>query len=190
VVITVSKLYVLMMGDKTVFVTVGTTLFEPLVAAVVSETSRQWMERAGYTRLVVQYGKGVPPVLLQQRQQQQKQKQLTVELYDFKPSLSQDMAAADLIVCHAGAGTLMEALQMGAGKKVIVTVINTALMDNHQTEVAHALSEKHFLYVVDDAADLVSHWDQVEQFQPVRYDGGDPHDIPRLLDTFYGLKAE
>lgn len=190
---------------KTIFVTVGTTLFEPLVDAVMSEAALQWMAHAGYTHLIVQYGKGAKPALVPH---DHPPLSLMVELYAFKPSLESDMRAADLILCHAGAGTLMEALQLGTDAngcvaKKIVTVINTALMDNHQAEVAHALAAHKLLFVVEQASDLVLPstsssteslsssgrccWDAMEKFQPAPYTGGDPHDVPRLLDGFFGF---
>mmetsp|Transcript_24970 Transcript_24970/g.99170 ORF Transcript_24970/g.99170 Transcript_24970/m.99170 type:complete len:184 (+) Transcript_24970:227-778(+) len=47
-----------------------------------------------------------------------------------------EMAAAGLVVSHAGAGSLMEALAL---KKRVVAVVNAALMGNHQVELADAL---------------------------------------------------
>jgi beta-1,4-N-acetylglucosaminyltransferase len=172
---------------KTVFVTVGTTLFEPLVAAVVTPSALQWMTKNGYTHLIVQYGKGVKPVV---EQKNVSLSDLTIELYDFKPSLRNDMLKADCIICHAGAGTLMEALAMG---KKVVAVINTALMDNHQAELAYALSAHKLLFVVESAVELaaISKWDALEKFQAVPYTGGDEHDVPRILDRFFRFdKAE
>jgi len=52
-----------------------------------------------------------------------------VEHFDFAPGLCDRIAEAALIVSHAGAGSLFEAL--GAGK-VVVAVPNALLMHNHQ----------------------------------------------------------
>jgi beta-1,4-N-acetylglucosaminyltransferase len=172
---------------KTVLVTVGTTLFESLVAAVLDEAALKWMRTTGYTHLVVQYGKGVRPDIEAQLQYIDKSTIPDIELYDFKPSLMDDMKSADLVVCHAGAGTLMEALTL---QRKIVTVINTILMDNHQTEVAHALAQYNLVYVVESAAQLSRCWVDIAAFQPSPYQGGDPYDVPRLLDAFLGLKAD
>lgn len=169
-----------MAKHKTIFVTVGTTLFEALVEAVLTEGALQWMVDNKYTHLIVQYGKGHKPVLLTNCTDL-----LEIELYDFKPSLNEDMQKADLILCHAGAGTLMEALPMP--RKKIATVINTALMDNHQAELAHALARLKLLWVVDDLSVAALPWNDIEHFQPVPYTGGDEHDVPRMLDSFFGF---
>lgn len=174
-----------MKETKTVFVTVGTTLFEPLVSAVLDESALQWMGRAGFTHLVVQYGKGVKPTISPPKSEGSNDSNLpTIILYDFKPSLMDDMKCADLLICHAGAGTLMEALTL---QRKIVTVINTKLMDNHQTELAHALSRHNYVTVVESADLLSSSWKAIEDFTPTPYQGGDPYDIPRLLDSFFGF---
>eukprot|EP00975_Prorocentrum_lima_P019488 4104021-Prorocentrum_lima.AAC.1 len=49
------------------------------------------------------------------------------------------MERAELIVSHAGAGSIVEALRL---RKKLVVVVNTALMDNHQLELAEALADR------------------------------------------------
>lgn len=163
---------------KQAFVTVGTTLFEALVEACLHETCLDWLIENGFTNLVIQYGKGRKPNLPSSTR-------IQIHCYAFQPSLAADMEASHLIFCHAGAGTLMEALSL---HKTIVTVINTSLMDNHQTELAYALAKKGHLYVVDGPEYLDKAWNAIQKFQPVQYGGGDPHDFPRLLDSFFGVK--
>lgn len=53
-----------------------------------------------------------------------------------------DFKSADLIISHAGAGTVLEVLRM-QGKKLIICV-NNSLQENHQCELADALSEKKY----------------------------------------------
>lgn len=60
------------------------------------------------------------------------------EVYDYKPFLNEDMNWADLIISHAGAGTTMEALDLG---KPLIVVPNRNLMDDHQLELAGKLAE-------------------------------------------------
>lgn len=82
---------------------------------------------------------------------------LTTEHYGLKPSLDADMRQASLVITHAGYGCtrpggtifvglcslcapgLMEALTLG---KRVVAVVNEALMDNHQEDIATELARQ------------------------------------------------
>jgi UDP-N-acetylglucosamine transferase subunit ALG13 len=46
------------------------------------------------------------------------------------------MRGADLVISHAGAGSVLEALH---AHKSLLVVVNDSLMDNHQTELAHKM---------------------------------------------------
>lgn len=168
--------------NKTLFVTVGTTLFEALVAAVTTPSALEWMVENSYTHLIIQYGKGQKPSLAPNEK-------LTVVCYDFKPSLEHDMMAANLIVSHAGAGTVMEGLRL---QKKLVVVINTALMDNHQTELASAMGERRHLYVVDSPELLanVETWKEFEAFEAVSKKPGNKQHFAQLLDHFFGIDKQ
>lgn len=163
----------------TIFVTVGTTLFEALIQAVTIREALEWMSQNGYTRLVVQYGKGAKPTI------PEKAPPIQVDCYDFKASLADDMKEADLILSHAGAGTVMEILRM---QKRAAVVINTILMHNHQTELAHAMGERGHLYVVETPELLLQSvddtWKKIHEFKPTPHTGGNAHDVPHILDHF------
>lgn len=111
------------MPDRTVFATVGTTQFDALTQALVSVEVIKLLAQQGYTRLLLQIGRGAEPVLSSPAPA------LPVEWYRFKDSLAQDMRSAGLIVSHAGAGSIMEGLKCDA---CLLVVVNDALMDNHQ----------------------------------------------------------
>jgi len=88
---------------------------------------------------------------------------LEIVSYAFKPSLLQDMREADLIICHCGAGTILEVLSL---QKKAVGVINPILMDNHQKELADAMSERNMMIISSDPSDLIdsltkANWDQL-----------------------------
>jgi beta-1,4-N-acetylglucosaminyltransferase len=83
------------------FVTVGTTRFNELVDAVTTTQSLEWMEKEGFTHLLIQYGTGSQPKFPPHNGSFQ----IQMECYSFRPSLKQDMETADLILSHAGAGT-------------------------------------------------------------------------------------
>lgn len=51
-----------------------------------------------------------------------------MEHFKFKPSLTDDYKNADLIICHGGAGTILECLRL---RKKIIVINNDSLMDNH-----------------------------------------------------------
>jgi UDP-N-acetylglucosamine transferase subunit ALG13 len=207
---------------KTAFVTVGTTLFESLIETVTNDFVLEQLMEHGFTKLVIQYGKGKRPTIVQQQESasSSSSKKLQIECYDFKPSLLPDLQAADLIISHAGAGTLMEATSLLKNpppppttsttnnenpknkeeKKnhhhrtmiIIVAVINTILMDNHQTELAYALRDTGCICVMDTASDLLQpdRWPTIMTcWQPTAWRKGDDDDVPRILNHFFGFPA-
>ena len=104
---------------------------------------------AGYTHLTLQIGRGdyVPtrhilPEGKTKGVRQLNKRRIHVEYFRLAPSLSSYMSSSCLIISHAGAGSLFEALN--AGKRVIA-VPNSLLMVNHQEELAMHLAEKNFL---------------------------------------------
>lgn len=80
------------------FVTVGSTKFDDLINTVASEYFLARLSTIGYTRLVVQYGNSD----LRQSFQDETSHGVKVTTWRFKPSLSEEYLAADLIISHAG----------------------------------------------------------------------------------------
>lgn len=167
------------MDGKRIFVTVGTTRFDLLIEQVTRPEALKWMKLSGYTDLIIQYGKGVKPNIPEDCP-------IPCHLYDFKDTLEQDMERADLILSHAGAGTIMEALRK---KKRIVVVINTLLMNNHQQELANAMSNRGHLFVVKEPSDLsdIELWDDFDSFIPIPHEKGDAHSFTGLLNRHLGV---
>jgi beta-1,4-N-acetylglucosaminyltransferase len=173
---------------KNIFVTVGTTKFDELVLAVTTPKAIQWMKDHGYTSLTIQFGRGTKPTVFEKENTND---DFTIKVYDFQSSLEEDMKNADLILSHAGAGTVMEALRM---KKKLVVVINTKLMDNHQMELANAMAGRQYLYMISDPMDLIEKptndtWDVFHNFIPIPHEDGDEYDFPNLLDSFLGFTS-
>lgn len=165
-------------------VTVGTTQFDDLIRCVTADQALQCIAANGYNRLLIQYGKGKKP-----DKEHHKEFGVQVDSYDFKPSLEEDMLQADLILSHAGAGTLMECLKLN---RRLVAVINSNLMHNHQLELASALQQRKHLFMVERPEDLLVQetWKEIEDFIPLPHPSGDDYAFPRLVDEFCGFESK
>lgn len=150
-------------GSRLVLVTVGTTRFDALIAAINAEAAElvDWMQMAGFGRIMLQIGAGaVEPLQLQEEAQRRAASAAgataahssstskaatvpTVSWFRFSPDMLLHVAASDLVVSHAGAGSILEALRL---HRPLLVVVNDALMHNHQMEVADALQQGRFLY--------------------------------------------
>ncbi|XP_032084419.1 putative bifunctional UDP-N-acetylglucosamine transferase and deubiquitinase ALG13 [Thamnophis elegans] len=122
---------------KSVFVTVGTTSFDDLIAAVTAPEATQALKDLGCHQLVLQVGRG------KECPDSFSTATFTLEVFRFKSSLSEDVKKADLVISHAGAGSCLEVLEAG---KPLLVVINDKLMDNHQLELARQLHKDGYLF--------------------------------------------
>uniref|UniRef100_A0A2R8PN68 UDP-N-acetylglucosamine transferase subunit ALG13 n=1 Tax=Callithrix jacchus TaxID=9483 RepID=A0A2R8PN68_CALJA len=133
---------------KCLFVTVGTTSFDDLIACVSAPDSLQKIESLGYSRLILQIGRGtvVPEPFSTES--------FTLDVYRYKDSLKEDIQKADLVISHAGAGSCLETLEKG---KPLLVVINEKLMNNHQLELAKQLHKEGHLFYCTCSTSL-RHW--------------------------------
>ncbi|KAJ7905360.1 glycosyltransferase family 28 C-terminal domain-containing protein [Mycena olivaceomarginata] len=141
------------------FVTVGTFQFDQLVQTVLSEAVLGALRERGYTQLVVQCGKsdfelagavvGGNTVTLERNG-------VRVELWRSRESLDAEYRRADLVIGHAGAGTILEVLRLG---KPLIVVPNPTLLHNHQTELAGALAPYLRTSSIHDLADTIASFD-------------------------------
>ena len=160
-----------------VFVTVGSTRFDRLVAAVLGEEVQQFLAGLGYTDLTVQYGNSDVPAHIPAL--------LSTQTYTYKPSLLGDIAEADLVISHAGAGTCLEVLQSNTP---LVVVVNTHLMDNHQAELAERLTgDGHLTRGTVDTlvSTLQSHHNHQHTLVP--YPRPDPTIFSKLVDDLMAV---
>ncbi|WIA23306.1 hypothetical protein OEZ85_000073 [Tetradesmus obliquus] len=126
--------------NRTVFVTVGTSKFEALIRAVDRPEFAAALAAKDYTRLIIQKGAGkyVPCQLVPAgTTAAQHASGVWVEYFDFCPSLAAYMSSAALVISHAGAGSVFEAL---LAQKLLIVVANPLMMDNHQAELADHLA--------------------------------------------------
>ena len=87
----------------TLYVTVGSTAFTPLINAVLSEPSLIALRSRGFSKLILQVGNSqVDASHVESLRAGNGGQWEELEVYTFKDSLAEDMARADLIVSHAG----------------------------------------------------------------------------------------
>ena len=110
-------------------------------------------------------------------------KVLTVEWFEYAPSLSPYLYSAALVISHAGAGSIFETLRRGVA---LIAVPNTALMDDHQRELADKLeSEGHLATATPQSlTDVVSVFDGAAL---KRYVPGDGVGIVARIDALCGV---
>ncbi|XP_059150848.1 UDP-N-acetylglucosamine transferase subunit ALG13 homolog [Physella acuta] len=164
---------------KRLFVTVGTTQFDSLIKEVTSVPVLDVLANLGFTHVNLQIGRGTyEPTEIAETN-------ITpcITYYRFKDSLVDDIAEADLVICHAGAGSIMDSL--GAKKHVLV-VINEELMGNHQSELAAKLAKDNYLYYCSVPLlykSLPSYdFNLLQPFPP-----GEPHKFADFLDKTLGF---
>lgn len=88
------------------FVTVGSTHFDALIDAVLSVSVLDALKEKGYDRLVVQCGAYDKANKLNGNVADDAwsflQEKIHVEVWRYKPSLNEEISAADLVISHAG----------------------------------------------------------------------------------------
>ena len=199
--------------ERNVLVTVGTTSFDALIAAMDRLSVVDALRAKGYTSMTMQIGRGaykprrVVPLgckrFVHRRGAGGKGKRkrvpadggaegaddggadredFVVEVFEFRPSLDRAMRAASLVVSHAGAGSVFEALGLG---RPLLVVVNETLMDNHQEELARELAgRRHLRWCAPDAVE-----EAIAAFDPtglVPYAPGNPARLAAAFDQLLG----
>eukprot|EP00794_Sanderia_malayensis_P005906 gene5906-6592_t len=160
--------------SKSAFVTVGTTRFDDLIRIVSSKECLLALKSKGFSQITMQIGNSeteIPPA---------KENLIQINWYRFKPSIQEDINNADLIISHAGAGSVLETLRSG---KPSIVVVNEKLMDNHQTELAEAFAEKNNL-VCCNTRSLASTIEENAFFNLAPYSTGNTELFGAFLDEF------
>ncbi|KAF9431011.1 N-acetylglucosaminyldiphosphodolichol N-acetylglucosaminyltransferase catalytic subunit alg13 [Podila epigama] len=168
-------------APHSVFVTVGSTRFDKLVATVSSNAFLDLFHQLNYTQLTIQHGQSPRPTIATTITSKP-----AVECYDYKPSLHEDMKQADLIISHAGSGSILEALRL---HKRLIVVVNTDLMDNHQQELGSALHEQG--YLVCTTVDNLFNALKVKMYDTlVPFPDPDPNRFANYLNSKLGFKTD
>lgn len=144
-----------------IFVTVGTTDFDALVAAADSYAA------GAVEAVVIQIGHGE----LEPRHAQ---------WLRFAPSLDPFYEQADVVVTHGGLGTVTEVLRRGLR---VVGVSNPDRFDRHQDQILQAFQQAGHLVWCRDLAALPVAIEQARRSQFTPYDPPPSH-IHRVIERF------
>jgi len=113
-----------------VVVTVGTTRFDDLINTILTPEILSTLSALNTTTLFIQHGASPLPHL--------PSTQIKIETLKYTTSMTREIQRAELIITHAGTGTILNALQEN---KKIVVVPNNTLMDGHQTQIAQKIDQ-------------------------------------------------
>ncbi|QSL67070.1 hypothetical protein MERGE_001457 [Pneumocystis wakefieldiae] len=112
-----------MTKDKTVLVTVGSTRFDALIFNIQQKSVQRALMSQGFSKIVVQYGK-------------------SQDIFNQWVPIDEQFQKSNLIISHAGSGSIIEALEL---KKKLIVVVNETLMDNHQKELTQIMTDEKYL---------------------------------------------
>ncbi|KAH9842583.1 glycosyl transferase [Rhodofomes roseus] len=174
---------------KHAFVTVGSTRFDALVQAVQTDAVLAALRTRGVSSLTVQGGEAVREFNAEQLQAATAggaRYGIDVEAWAYKPSLQEDYERADLVISHAGSGTILDVLRL---RKPLVVIPNPSLLDNHQQELADALADLGHLKTctVDTLAQTVESLDEASLVPFPQFDGSR---FREMLDEEMGYPPE
>lgn len=141
-----------------IFVTVGTTHFDPLIQAVDALA----IEGRLADSVLFQIGSG-------------RYEPRGGEFFRFKPSIDHELASADLVITHGG----ITVLSLLASRKRFVAVANTALADNHQSRYLELLGNRSSMIWTDCVDNLSVLVDRALAAEPARIET--PSLVPNLL---------
>ncbi|CAM8922897.1 unnamed protein product [Rhodiola kirilowii] len=167
---------------RMVFVTVGTTSFDKLVQAVDMQDVKQELYKKGYTNLLIQMGRGsyTPTECTGE------DGSLAVEYFTFSSSIADHIKSADLVISHAGSGSIFETLRL---RKPLIVVVNEDLMDNHQSELAEELAERKHLFCA--SPQTLHHTISGMDLQSlVPYVPGDAMPVAKLINRYLGFPED
>lgn len=110
-----------------VLISVGTTKFDELIELVDNVSTKYEYEFMAQ----ISNGKYLPK---------------NIKYFEFSNNIKELYEWADVIICHAGAGTIYTLLEM---KKKVIVIPNKVRVDKHQSDIANAMLSKGFIKSVN-----------------------------------------
>lgn len=116
-----------------IFVTVGTTPFDRLIHTIdqIENSENKFIIQTANPKIKINNYKH----------------------FEWVENINQYYKWADLIICHAGAGTVYNLLEMN---KTIIVVPNLDRIDHHQKEIANYIANKNYCSVCFDVNNINS----------------------------------
>lgn len=108
---------------------------------------------------------------------------IKIECFPLKPSISEEVNRADLVISHAGAGSCLGVL---SAHKPLIVVINEDLMDNHQEELADKLADEGYL-IKSNCASLSSVLEHSDLTTLKRFLPGNSKVYAKYIDSVMGF---
>jgi len=79
---------------------------------------------------------------------------MIIYVFRFSSRFEKVLSGASLVICHAGAGSLLGAFSREAPCRRVLTVANQKLMNNHQKELADVVEAAGYAYTAPTPADI------------------------------------
>jgi len=183
---------------KVAFVTIGATAdFPELVQGALAPKTLQSFKDSGYTTITLQVGKQLK-YFNTIKSDIKDTLGLNISAFEFNSSgLGKEMLAAKekedkssegVVISHAGAGTVLDALRLGLP---LIVVPNRSLLDNHQQELAEELERQGYVVRadVDDLADAVREVERTRKARKV-WEGTRNPSVKEVVDETVGYEEE
>ncbi|CUS08086.1 unnamed protein product [Tuber aestivum] len=172
---------------KTILVTTGATSpFPSLLSASLSATFLATLQSLGYTALRIQYGDCEKLFRTLSAAALPSCGSIELTGFGFTDDLRTEVTHADLVISHAGSGSILDALRY---QKRLVVVANGALMDNHQKELAEELGGVGYLVegFVENLHEAVT---KAEGFEFKHFPTSGSEKFCSILDEEVGLNLD
>lgn len=167
------------MAGKTVFVTCGATVpFPQLLRVVLGKKLLERLADAGFQRVIVQYGKGYGEEFGKRLDavgcgpaecsltdgalgaaatgsccRYYVPKAVEIIGLEYSTKVQDIVGLADLVISHAGTGSILDSLRLG---KPLIVCVNDELMDNHQQQIADRFEQKGYVWACKPREDEIS----------------------------------
>lgn len=135
---------------KSLLITTGAVVpFKKLIQTCLDPKLLHIVFEQGYNELIFQYGNtegqqtferalaAVPSDLASK---------LNITGFSFSNSIIDEINKVDLVIAHAGTGSILDALRC---QKPLIVAVNSKLMGNHQQEIAEEFSKMGYLIMTD-----------------------------------------